>query len=411
MIAKAAAGGVRTDSSDEGAATSSSVEDRRRLAARTNVKPELLYFLAGDVAPEVRRELANNPATPWQADEILARDRDLDVRCELGAKLARLLPGMSGAARETVRTRVLALVEMLARDEAARVRAALSAAIKDLDCIPAHVVSALAADEALIVAEPVLRFSPLLGEAELLEIIAGRHAVGALGAIAARDGISAAVSDAIVKADEVDAVATLLANPSAQVREETLDAIVERAPQRPRWHGPLVDRTQLPSRLVRRLSEFVAESFLARLLARPDLDAVARTAIAEAVRKRAAPAVAEPEARTESAEDRARRMLRDGSLDEEAVWAALEQGDRLFVRAALAVCCKINTELVDRIIAARSAKAIVALAWKAQLGPRIGYQLQLRLAGLSPRQALPPKNGGWPLTPDELAWHLEFFGV
>jgi uncharacterized protein (DUF2336 family) len=396
---------------DTSAATSASVEERRRLAARTNVRPELLYFLAGDTASEVRRELANNPSTPWQADELLARDRDPEVRCELGAKLARLLPGMSGEARESVRARVVALVEMLARDTAERVRAALAAAVKDLDCIPSHVVTGLAADESLMVAEPVLRFSPLLGEAELLEIIAGRHAVGALGVIAARDGVSAAVSEAIAKSDDADAVATLLVNPSAQVREETLDAIVDRAPQRPGWHGPLVDRPRLPSRLAQRLAEFVAESFLVRLQARRDLDAAARAAISAAVKKRTAPAESVAQSRAEPAEDRARRMLREGRLDEDAVWSALDQGDRPFVRAALAIRGGIDVDLVDRIVAARSAKAIVALAWKAELGPRVAYQLQLRLAGLSPSQALPPRNGGWPLTPDELAWHLEFFGA
>jgi uncharacterized protein (DUF2336 family) len=397
---------------DKAAVASTIVGDRRRVASRRDAKPELLYFLASDAAPEVRREVAGNVATPWQADELLVRDRDDDVRCDLGAKLARLLPGMSGVAREGLRARVLALIETLARDEAERVRASLATAIKELDCVPRGIVTGLAADDALVVAEPVLRFSPLLGEAELLEIIAGRHAAGALGAIAARAGVSAAVSDAIVKTDDADAVATLLANPSAQVREETLDALVDRAPDRPTWHGPLVDRPGLPGRFVRRLAAFVAESFLARLEARPDLDTTTRAALVQAVKERApSSAAAPPEAKSEPAEDRVRRLLRDGALDEEALWAALEQGDRPFLRSALALLCGISNELVDRIIGARSAKAMVALAWKAQLGPRLAYQLQLRLAGLSPRQALGPKNGGWPLTPDEMTWHLEFFGA
>lgn len=408
----AAAPETLTYAADKAAVASGIVGDRRRVAARTNARPELLYFLASDAAPEVRREVAANVATPWQADAILVRDVDEDVRCDLGLKLARLLPGMSGAAREDLRARVVTLIETLARDEAERVRASLATAIKSLDCVPRGVVTGLAADDALVVSEPVLRFSPLLGEAELLEIIAGRHAAGALGAIAAREGVSAAVSDAIVKTDDADAVATLLANPSAQVREETLDALVDRAPDRPTWHAPLVDRPSLPGRFVRRLAAFVAESFLARLEARPDLDDTTRAALTQAVKERAPAAAAPaPEAKTEPAEDRVRRLMREGGLDEEALWAALEQGDRPFLRSALALLCGISNELVDRIIGARSAKAMVAVAWKAQLGPRLAYQLQLRLAGLSPRQALGPKNGSWPLTPDEMTWHLEFFGA
>ena len=54
----------------------------------------------------------------------------------------------------------------------------------------------------------------------------------------------------------------LLANPSAQVREETLDLIVQRAPGRPRWHAPLVERPTLPARLAAKIAAFVADALL-----------------------------------------------------------------------------------------------------------------------------------------------------
>jgi hypothetical protein len=38
-------------------------------------------------------------------------------------------------------------------------------------------------------------------------------------------------------------------------------------------------------------------------------------------------------------------------------------------------------------------------------------QIQLRVAGIAPRAALAPKSGGWPLAPEEMTWHLEFFGA
>jgi hypothetical protein len=57
---------------------------RRRIAARADARPELLYFLATDKVAEVRREVAGNAATPWQADEALARDGDAEVRSDLG---------------------------------------------------------------------------------------------------------------------------------------------------------------------------------------------------------------------------------------------------------------------------------------------------------------------------------------
>lgn len=400
---------------DKLALRSPDVEDRLRIARRADTQPELLYFLASDPAPEVRREVANNPATPWRADALLVEDQDEDVRCDLSSKLAHLLPGLSEAARDKVRGRVIELIELLARDEAERVRAALSEAIKNLDCVPPSIVKVLAADTVIVVAEPVLRFSPLLHEQDLLEIITGRHATGALAAIAARQSITPKVAHALAASDDTAAVATLLSNPSAQIREDTLDAIVDRAPNQPDWHGPLVDRPSLPQRLLRRLATFVRQVFLSKLAARTDLDDRTRAAIAQAVADRAAAQEAEEPAHIgdemEMTEERIKRLRRSGKLDEEAVAAGLEKGDRPFVRGAIAALAGIEPEIVDKIISGRSAKGIVALAWRAKLGPRLAHQLQLRMAGLSPRAALAPRNGEWPMTPDEMTWHLEFFGA
>jgi uncharacterized protein (DUF2336 family) len=407
-----------TAEQDKALARTGSVEQRRRLARRKDLQPELLYFLAGDANVEVRQEVAGNDATPWQADAILVLDQDVDVRSGLGPKLARLLPGLSDTARASVRDRVLKMIEQLARDEAEKVRAALSESIKRLDCVPADIVKILATDMALLVAEPVLRFSPMLGEADLLEIIAGRHARGALGAIASRDPVTAAVADAIAYSSDSAAIATLLANPLAQVREETLDALVERAPGQAEWHGPLVDRPVMPQRLLSRLAAFVAETFIAKLQQRKDLDPKTRVAIAKALGDRNAPVEcaapvpkAEPEEKIELVEDRVRRLRAEGKLDEEAVFEALDKGDRPFVRAAVAALAHTEPETFDRVVSGRSAKGMVALAWRARLGPRLAYQLQLRMGGLSPRQALAPRNGEWPLTADEMVWHLEFFGI
>ncbi len=359
--------------------------------------------------------MASNPSTPWRADALLVEDRSEDVRGDLGTKLAHLLPGLSEVARSKLRERVIELIEILARDEAERVRAALSEAIKNLDCAPPSIVRLLATDSFLVVAEPVLRFSPLLHENDLLQIITGRHANGALAAIAGRQRLSPRVADAIAQSDETAAVATLLSNPSAQIREDTLDAIVDRAPAYPEWHGPLVDRPSLPQRLLRRLATFVRQIFLSRLASREDLDERTRAAIAQAMSDRASEQEREEAAHigdeNELTEERIKRLRRQGKLDEEAVAAGLDKGDRPFVRAAIAALAGIEPELVDKIISSRSAKGVVALAWRAKLGPRLAHQLQLRMAGLSPRQALGPRNGDWPMTADEMTWHLEFFGA
>lgn len=399
-----------------------SLKVRRELAARADVQPEILYYLAEDKAPEVRRVIAANEATPYQADELLLRDKDEEVRAELAQKVARLLPGLPEDAQTQARQRVIDMLEILARDEAVRVRQAISEAVKGMRDISPEIVRRLAHDAELAVASPVLRFSPLLTDEDLLDIIAGTPPAGVLSAIAGRDRLGAAVSDAVVAADEETAVAALLANPSAQIREETLDLIVDRAPQRASWHEPLVRRPKLPARAAMRIARFVAESLLDVLKKREDLPRDTRTLIAAEVTKRLAAetkAKSEAEAKKaateeetgETAEEKVTRLKKQGKLDEDAVAEAVDAGQRAFVRAALSVLAEVPVSAVDKILSARSAKGVTALAWKAGLSVRLAVQLQTRIGGISPRQALHPRGGkDYPMTTEEMKWQIEFFG-
>jgi len=390
---------------------------RQDLAARTDVRPEILYYLAEDAAPEVRRVIAANQATPHQADELLLRDKDEAVRAELAHKVARLLPGLPADAQDQARQRVIDMLEVLARDQAARVRTVIAEAVKAVANVPAELVRQLARDAELAVASPVLRFSPLLTDEDLLDIIAGAPASGILSAIAGRDRLGASVSDAIVAADDEPAVAALLANPSAQIREETLDLIVERAPARSSWHEPLVRRPALSARAASRIASFVAESLLDVLKNRSDLPADTRRQIAKELSRRL-DAAKQADAGTaadddggETVEEKVRRLKKEGKLTEDAVSDAIDAGQRAFVRAALAVLAEIPISTVDKILSARSAKGVTALSWKAGLSVRTGVQLQTRMGGISPRQALHPRGGkDYPLTIEEMTWQIEFFG-
>ncbi|MBI3453620.1 MAG: DUF2336 domain-containing protein [Rhodospirillales bacterium] len=395
-------------------ARDSDIERRRQLAAQSDLRPEILYFLAEDESPDVRRSVAANTATPYKADLLLVRDPDADVRADLAGKVARLLPGLPPDAQDGVRKRVMEIIEILARDEATRVRGMIAEALKDVVSAPPDIIRQLARDLELVVARPVLRFSPLLTDDDLLDIIAGRHALGALPVIAGRQGLAEPVADAIVATEDTAAVSALLANPSAQIREETLDLIADRAPGRVEWHAPLVDRPSLPSRIARRIAAFIAESLLRRLERRPDLDAETSAALAKEVRRRldadedesGGPAAESPAAK-------AQRLQAEGRLDEEVLSEALASGEVGFVKASLGLLSGLTGEIVDKILSARSAKGVTALAWKAGLSMHVATQIQMRLGGISPRQALKSRAGtqDYPLPPEEMTWHLEFFGA
>ena len=245
---------------------------RARLAAREDVLPEILYYLAEDPSPEVRRNIAANGNAPRHTDLILARDGDEVVRCDLASKISRLAPGLTANEQEQIQRMTYQVLEILARDQLVRVRRILAETLKDVADAPADIIGKLARDTDIEVAGPVLRSSPVLTDEDLLEIIRTCPIAGPLTAISQRQNIGTRITDAIAQTDDIEAIGALLANPSAQIREETLDHIIDRAPEIEAWHEPLVRRPKLSPRAVTKIAGFVADSLFEVLQSRADLD-------------------------------------------------------------------------------------------------------------------------------------------
>ena len=342
---------------------------RMELAVRSDVNPEILYFLSEDPAAEVRRLIAGNEVTPAQADLVLAKDTDQDVRGDLAEKIAKLAPGLSADEQDKVKRMTYEALEILARDQVTRVRQILSEALKDVANAPPEVIRQLARDAELVVAGPILQFSPVLTDDDLLEIIESHPAAGSLGAISRRDGIAEPVVDAIVATDDEEAVALLLNNSSAQIREEMLDRIIDRAPDIDPWHEPLVYRPVLPGRAAAKLARFVAHNLLEALRSRKDLEPDVLDEVRKVVDKRLEDEGPEggQEEKTSAAEalEKVKKLEADGTLGEAAVSEMLKTGDREMTIAALAVLSGLKVDSMRTVISNRSAKGMSSISWKA----------------------------------------------
>ncbi len=400
-------------------AANESATEREALAARDDVEPEILYFLAEDADVKVRRAIAANSAAPVHVGPILAKDDDDEVRCSLAQRIGALAPQLDQTAQERVGGIVNEVLEVLARDQLPRVRQLLSEELKRSDAVPVSVIERLARDDEVSVAAPVLEFSPLLDDEILLDIIQGAPASDALEAISNRSNLTESVSEAVVETDDEQVVAALLSNQSAQIREETLDALVDRAPSKPSWHKPLVRRPALSQTSLRRLSEFVASSLLRDIERRRDIDSDTALAINNAMKKRLIDEPPEADAGEENtdgeerelADEKAKRLFDAGDLNEETIIAALNRGERGFVTEALALMGEIPVLAVSKAVAMNSAKGMTSVAWKAELSMQSAVELQLRLARVQPSKVLQAKPGReFPMSDEDMMWQINFFG-
>jgi uncharacterized protein (DUF2336 family) len=425
--------GMLTYDEQKRLAREGTIEERCALAARPDIKPEILYYLAGDPDPEVRRAIALNGMTPYQADLLLATDDDDGVRTDLAGKIGRATGERTADEQSGIYRITMQALEVLASDQIARVRQLLSESIKDLEGAPVSVVQRLARDRELVVAGPVLEHSPVLEDDFLINILQSAPVQGALSAISRRVALGEHVANAIVNTGDTAAIADLLGNKSAQIREETLDRIIDEAPNVAVWHRPLVDRPNLRSQAARRIAEIVATPLLADLKRRADLDDATLDAIANVVRRRLDEGEAVDELKSDGAPRRARgrvdpdwaqggslstggeallqvrKLQAEGKLNEALVAEALSSGQKSFVVASLSLLAGVPDGVVKKAISLQNAKAIVALAWKAGFSMRLAARLQMQVASIPPSGVLRASGSdSYPLSEEEMNWQLEF---
>jgi uncharacterized protein (DUF2336 family) len=385
-------------------------ESEDYIIRNADVGSAVFEYLAEYGAPATRRAVAANPATPARINRLLADDAAEEVRAELAAKIARLMPGLKARETEDVVALTLATLEVLARDSDAKVRAILADEIKHLDCIPREVALRLAHDVDDLVAAPILEYSPLLSDADLMEIIAGGQAQQVLAAIARRRPVSEDVSDRLVQSLDVPAIAALLVNPDARMRKETLDRIVEEAEAIESWHEPLVMRADLSARAIRRIGGFVGAALLEQLVARGDISDATRAHLNRRLRARLEQGEAEGGAETAARFVAAARA--QGTLDDGFVENAAVSGNRETVTLALAALAQVPEETVRKMLSHRGAKPVVALVWRAHLSMRTAFKIQTGVMKLGGRELLPARGGiNFPLSKEEMRWHLSYFDI
>lgn len=400
---------------------------RRALAKRDDIEPEILYFLAQDDDVDVRSSVASNLEAPRHTFELLAGDTDQDVRVGLASKIAELAPELDPEQRDKVSQSATNALHALAQDQMVRVRQVLAEALCDVSSAPGDIINILARDVETAVSAPVLESSPVLTDDDLLDIIQQGTASANLSAISRRDGVSGDVSDAIVETDDALAIADLLSNDSSQIREETLDHLIERAPDNELWHAPLARRPILPANAPQRLASFLADHLIETLSERDDIDDATLAEIRGVVKERLADeAAARDNDDTSNLFDYldgdlpvalVRRLQGTDGLPISVLNSALNAEDFKFVLAAIVLRSKVPDNVAKRVFKERNPEAIVALIWKAELPASLIIPIQKKMARIGPDSVIEPKvvdEDGidveqFPLSAQEMNQRINFY--
>ena len=390
---------------------------RLELAARPDVKPEILYFLADEASSKVRTAIAENQRTPHHADIILAKDKDANVRERLADKISRLAPELSPDDKHKVKKMAYDTLETLAKDELTRARQILAEALQDVAGAPAPVIRKLAFDTELVVAGPILENSPVLNDEDLMEIIERGSTTGRLSFISKRKDVTEGVSEAIVATADEYAVALLLANPSARIRETTLDRVVDEAKDVISWHAPLVSRPQISGYAAKRLAGFVAANLIRVLSIRSDLEPDVLEEVKKAVTNRIeggesdlkdAIQLEDTETPLEVAMGKVQKLKDKGDLNEARVRKMVSGGKKEEVIAALAIMNEVPAVAVQKAINAKNIKGVVSICWKAELSAKTAEQIQSVVVEIGDSEIMKAESGKYAMSDSNMEWQFKF---
>jgi uncharacterized protein (DUF2336 family) len=223
------------------------------------------------------------------------------------------------------------------------------------------------------VAFPILRHASALSDDFLVGIVQQRDSKKQV-AIAARDEVSAGVSDAIVDTGNVTAIERLVRNPGADLTEPTLQKTLDRFGAIDAIAESMAGRGDLPMTVIEKLVHYVSEEIRDELAARHDLPVGVLGGLVEQGREAATLLLLKP--------------LSGRFRDIELFVKHLHANNRLSPSLLLRVLCSGDVEMFVAGIAARCglsvANARLLVFDEGQLGMRAAFERSKLPIGLLP---------------------------
>ena len=269
--------------------------------------------------------------TKADVDRLL-HDKSTQSRVDTATKLSTQFRGTE--LTEDERRIAEDILRNMVQDAEVRVREALSLNLKESAVLPRDMAIALAHDVDSV-ALPILEFSKVLTDADLIEIVLTQNAARQI-AIARRETVSSGVVDALVDSRNEEVVAEVVANNAAEMTEECMQLVLDTHGENERINGAMVHRAALPVTVAERLVTMVSEGLREYLVIRHDLlDNVAVDLILEA-RERATMGLLSEGAEQGDVRSLVRQLDENDRLTPSIILRALCKGDMAFFEASIA---------------------------------------------------------------------------
>ena len=237
----------------------------------------------------------------------------------------------------------------------------LSNRLAPIDTAPPRTIRALAFDDLIEVAAPVLSRSERLDDETLIET-ARNKSQAHLMAISVRRVLSGAVTDVLVLRGNDEVIQSTVNNPGAEFSESGFTRLVDRAEGDDDLATCLAMRPTIPRHLYLKLLAKASATVRERLeAANPQQAGDVPTAVREATRRaRTAPSAVSQE--TAIAHSLVKSLYEDGRLDEHQVATFAEAGKFDEANASIAALANVSVSVAENMMIETRAEGVMILA-------------------------------------------------
>jgi len=194
--------------------------------------------------------------TPEEVNRLLD-DKTSAARIDITEKIAGAYG--SNQLNEKEKQAAEQVFRLLVRDAEVRVRSALAQHIKSSEHIPHDIVMPLARDVAEV-SLPVLQYSQVLNDDDLLDLIGNTHEISRYLAISKRKQVSDVVTGTLLDKGSDAVAAALVENDGAQISETGLGKIIDNYRDNEILMKAVADRPRLPVAAAEKLIHVVSSS-------------------------------------------------------------------------------------------------------------------------------------------------------
>ncbi len=290
-----------------------------------------------------------------------------EMRAETTAKIAAQFSAevLSPAERQIAED----IFRKLVKDVELRVREALAAHLKNSPDL-AHDVAVALARDVDSVSLPMLKFSEVLTDEDLIEIVRDQGETKQV-AIAQRSSVSSRVADVLIDVGNEKAVARLVANEGARLTEQALGRVMTEYEQSEAVSDSLARRPNMPASISARLVEALSERLQEFMQQKHDVSPDVASNLILQARERATMSLVEYGSTDTELDNLIEQLIRKERLSASLLLRSLCLGDMNFFERGLARLAGLPLQNARILIHDQGRLGLESIYIKAELSKRL----------------------------------------